>query len=118
MTSRTESHASRVPDMLASICVPSYNRPELIKKLLESVDCRPERVEVVIREDKAPRRAEVRAAVEDCAARSPLRIVYRENETNLGYDGNIRSLIETAQGDFVIFRGDDHWFLPGKLDRY
>lgn len=104
--------------MLASICVPSYNRPELIRQLLESIDCRPKRVEVVICEDKAPRRAEVRAAVESFAAGSPVSIVYRENEVNLGYDGNIRRLIEMAQGDFVIFMGDDDWFLPGKLDQY
>jgi glycosyltransferase involved in cell wall biosynthesis len=104
--------------MLASICVPSYNRPELIQHLLESIDCRPDRVEVVIHEDKAPRRDEVRGAVQAFAARSPLRVVYRENQENLGYDGNMRRLIESAQGEFVIFMGDDDWFLPGKLEQY
>src|SRR4051812_49240626 len=113
-----EFRTSCASDMLASICIPSYNRPELIKTLLDSVDCRPDRVEVVIHEDKAPRREEVRAVVEAFAARSPLRVIYRENEINHGYDANIRSLVEAAQGDFVIFMGDDDWFLPRKLESY
>jgi len=104
--------------MLLSICIPSYNRPELLKVLLESIDCDPGRTEIVIREDKAPRRAEVRAAVQAFATTSPFRVFYEENETNLGYDGNLRRLIDAAKGDFVLFMGDDDWFQPGQLGKY
>ena len=104
--------------MLASICIPSYNRPELLAVLLRSIDCRPERVEVVIHEDKAPRRAEVRSAVEAFSKASPLQLRYHENEENLGYDGNLRSLVTAARGDFVILLGDDDWFVSGQLDKY
>lgn len=104
--------------MLASICIPSYNRPEMLQHLLQSVDCRPGRVEIVVHEDKAPRRAEVRAVVEAFAARSQHPVRYVENAVNLGYDANVRALIGSARGEFVIFMGDDDWFVPGKLDGY
>lgn len=101
-----------------SICIPSYNRPELLKVLLQSIDCNPERAEVVISEDKAPRRDDVRSVVQAFAKNSPLRVRYQENEINLGYDGNLRRLIEAANGEFLLFIGDDDWFLPGQLEKY
>src|SRR5712692_6186147 len=104
--------------MLLSICIPSYNRPELLKVLLESIDCDPARVEIVVREDSAPRRAEVRMAVQAFAKTSPFRVFYAENDTNLGYDRNLRRLIDAAKGDFVLFMGDDDWFRPGQLEKY
>ncbi|MBI4964990.1 MAG: glycosyltransferase family 2 protein [Desulfomonile tiedjei] len=103
---------------LLSICIPSYNRPEQLKRLLESIDCDPASVEVVIAEDHAPLRAEVRAVVDGFACKSPYRTRYHENDQNLGYDGNIRRLIDLAAGNFVLFMGDDDWFSPGALDLY
>src|SRR5882757_8613633 len=104
--------------MLLSICIPSYNRPELLKVLLQSIDCNPEQTEIVISEDNAPLREEVRSVVQTFAKNSPVEVRYKENEINLGYDGNLRSLIEAAQGEFVLFMGDDDWFLPGQLEQY
>jgi glycosyltransferase involved in cell wall biosynthesis len=104
--------------VLLSICIPSYNRPELLKVLLESIDCDPARVEVVVSEDHAPRREEVRAVVQAFAAASRFRVSYEENQTNMGYDGNLRRLIEAAKGDFALFMGDDDWFHPGQLAKY
>ena len=46
-----------------SICIPSYNRPNELCNLLASIDCNPTDVEVVICEDLAPKRADVRAVV-------------------------------------------------------
>jgi glycosyltransferase involved in cell wall biosynthesis len=103
---------------LLSICIPSYDRPERLKSLLESVDVEPETAEIVICEDGAPRRAEVREVVARFRASSPYQITYAENEKNLGYDGNLRQLIRTARGTWVVFMGDDDLFVPGALDRF
>ncbi len=103
---------------LLSICVPSYNRPGQLGKLLATVDCSAARVEIVICEDAAPRREEVRRIVEEFQAESPYRVVYEENTSNLGYDGNLRRLIEVASGVFVLFMGDDDWFPADVLDKY
>lgn len=49
-----------------SICIPSYNRPAEIRRLLDSIDTTHfDEVEIVICEDKAPKREEVRAQVQD-----------------------------------------------------
>lgn len=75
-------------------------------------------VEIVICEDNAPKRAEVRAAVEDYRKASPYEVVYVENEVNCGYDRNLRNLINHASGEFILFMGDDDLFVPGALDEY
>src|SRR5437870_4748652 len=103
---------------LLSICIPAYNRPRQLVELVRSVDCAPEDVEIVICEDRSPKQAEIRDAIEAEARRSPYRIRYSENAENLGYDGNIRHLIEAATGKYVLFMGDDDLFVPGALDRF
>jgi abequosyltransferase len=103
---------------LLSICIPSYNRPEQLGQLLASIDAQPGELEIVIGEDVAPKQAEVRERVAAYSQHSPYPVVYYENERNLGYDGNLRGLVAHAQGEFVLFMGDDDWFAPGKLDAY
>ena len=103
---------------LLSICIPSYDRPERLKSLLASVDVAPATAEIVICEDAAPRRAEVREVVAAFRASSAHRVVYAENERNLGYDANLRQLIRNATGTWVVFMGDDDLFVPDALDRF
>lgn len=101
-----------------SICIPSYNRPRQLGTLLTSIDCEPEEVEVVICEDAAPKRLDVRACVEEVCATSKYQIHYHENEVNLGFDGNLRRLVERASGEYILFMGDDDLFVPGALDSF
>ena len=37
---------------------------------------------------------------------------------NLGYDGNLRFLVDNAEGRFCIFMGDDDIWCPGALNEY
>ena len=104
--------------MLLSICIPSYNRPESILRLLQSVDAPVEKIEIVIAEDHAPRRIEVCNQVDLFKESSVYQVVYHENEKNLGYDANLRSLLSLAKGKFVIFMGDDDVFKPTALAKY
>jgi abequosyltransferase len=104
--------------MLLSICIPSYNRPDEIKRLLNSIDCKHTEIEIVICEDCAPLRNLVREVVEEFATNSVYKINYIENENNLGYDRNLRKLIEVSSGDFVLFMGDDDRFFDGALDKF
>ena len=100
-----------------SICIPSYNRPETLARLLRTIDSTADDIQIVICEDKAPRRLEVRAAVEEFKKESPYQIKYIENEINKGYDWNIRDFIVNADGEYVMYMGDDDGFIPGQLDR-
>lgn len=101
-----------------SICIPSYNRPGELRKLLASIDCPTGEVEVVICEDLAPKRDEVRATVMAFAASSTHPIHYYENTENLGFDGNLRRLVECATGQYILFMGDDDLFVPGAIARF
>lgn len=101
-----------------SICVPSYNRVSELHNLLSSIDCNPSAVEVVICEDMAPKRGEVRAVVEAFSASSVYPVHYHENPTNRGFDGNLRRLVECATGEYIMFMGDDDLFVPGALDQF
>lgn len=98
-----------------SVCIPAYNRVEVLPELLDSVLAQDyDDYEIVVVEDLSPERAEIRAAVERYAAASP-RIRYFENEKNLGYDRNLRRTIERAEGEYCFFMGNDDLMAPGAL---
>ncbi len=102
-----------------SICIPSYNRPEELKRLIESIDATDlSEIEIVVTEDKSPKREEIRNTIRDLQETSGYTINYFENESNFGYDKNLRNCASKAQGKWVIFMGDDDVFVPGSLDKY
>ncbi|MFM1896554.1 MAG: hypothetical protein RLZZ385_1628 [Pseudomonadota bacterium] len=102
--------------MKLSVCIPAYNRAAVLPALLDSILTQDhDNYEVVICEDGSPERDPIRGVAMAYHSRYPDRIVYRENEVNLGYDGNLRRLLETASGDFVVFMGNDDLMCPGAL---
>ena len=108
-------------DILISICIPSYNRPETLLRLLNSIDINKENreiVEIVIVEDKSPLQIDIRNTVQEFQKKSDLIISYYENEINLGFDKNIREVVSKAKGKFSMFMGDDDIFVPKKLDGF
>ena len=48
---------------LISICIPSYNRPVELLRLLDSIDCNFSDIEIVIREDFSPSRLKIRSVI-------------------------------------------------------
>lgn len=105
---------------LVSICIPSYNRPKELRRLLDSIDSTifSNDIEIVVCEDHAPKREEVRTVVSEYRERTPYRINYVENDQNCGYDKNLRNLINNASGEYLLFMGDDDMFIPGRLDGF
>ena len=99
-----------------SVCVPAYNRPEVLPALLDSILYQDyDGFEIVISEDASPTRTEIRAIATRYAERYPGVIRYHENEKNLGYDGNIRQLVTLARGEYCLFMGNDDLLAPGAL---
>ncbi len=99
-----------------SVCIPAYNRPEVLSPLLDSILSQDfTHFEVVICEDNSPRRAEIATIARKYAEKFPCHIRYLENETNLGYDGNLRKLITLASGEYCLFMGNDDLMCPGAL---
>ena len=103
---------------LISISIPSYNRPEELYRLLKSIDSKQsEKFEIVICEDKSPKRDEVNKIVQKYISEVDYEVKYFENDKNLGYDKNIKELVTKASGDFIVFMGDDDTFIPDALDK-
>ncbi len=101
-----------------SICIPSYNRPQQLGRLLASIDCDSADIEIVICEDLAPKRLQVRAIVNAFAQTNAYLTHYYENTINCGFDGNLRRLVECAAGEYIVFMGDDDLFVPGALRQF
>jgi abequosyltransferase len=101
---------------LITVCIPCYNRALVLPALLDTVLCQSfDDFDVLLREDGSPQRDAIRAVVQDYQRRHPGRIQYIENARNLGYDGNLRALIEAATGDYCLFMGNDDLMCEGTL---
>ena len=99
-----------------SVCIPAYNRARHLGALLDSAFAQDYRnFEVVICEDDSPQRLHIAEIVTAYSRRYPGMIRYCENMRNLGYDANIRNLIEKARGEFCFFMGNDDLMCPGAL---
>ncbi len=105
---------------LLSICIPSYNRPTELISLLNSIEKNNySKIEVVICEDRSPNRINIREQVNVFKVKNPdLNLAYYENDINYGYDRNLVELITKAKGDFIMFMGDDDFFVSGNLELY
>ena len=105
--------------MILSIAVPSYDRPDEILRLLNSIDLKDFKdFEVVICEDYSKSRNEIRETILRFKEESEINIQYFENYENFGYDRNIIELLHKASGEFVLFMGDDDYFNEGVLKKY
>lgn len=99
-----------------SVCIPAYNRAAVLPELLDSILGQdPPPFEIVICEDGSPERPQIADVVRRYQAAHPGRIELFENERNLGYDGNLRRLVERASGDYCVFMGNDDLMAPGSL---
>lgn len=102
-----------------SICIPSYNRPATLKRLLNSIDSKlVDEIQIVICEDKSPKRQEIRNVVDEFKKSSPYTVKYVENGENLGFDKNWRECSIQADGEYLLYMGDDDGFIPNALDNY
>jgi len=105
------------PRKLFSICIPAYNRPHYLGPLLDSILAQNFRdFEIVICEDNSSERDRIAAVVGEYRSRYPGILHYFENEENLGYDGNVRNLVQKASGEFCFFMGNDDIMCPGALE--
>jgi abequosyltransferase len=101
---------------IISVCIPAYNRPEVLPALLDSIlEQDFDDYEIVICEDKSPMRQDIATVVSNYLSKFPGRIVYFENEQNLGYDANLRNLFEKATGQYCFFMGNDDLMCPAAL---
>ncbi len=90
--------------MLLSICVPTYNRPESIKIILEGfVNFQNDELEIIISDDNIISN-ENEVVVKNF---NDKRIKYFRNEKNLNFGANMLKSIERSKGEFIYILMDD-----------
>ena len=110
------------PKMLSpmiTVAVPAYNRPDELGSLLKTIlDQDFVDFDVLVVEDCSPRQAEIKQVVEQAARqRGHVRVRFVANPRNLGFDGNLRQILELSEGEFTLFMGDDDLLRPSALAR-
>src|SRR3990167_10535872 len=87
---------------ILSICIPTYNRPEELRRLLESVMPQmDERVEFVIGDD-----GDELVTGKILADFPGADIIYFKNQKRLGFDANLIAVTARATGEYVWWCGD------------
>ncbi len=101
-----------------SICVPTFNRPDLVQaaiaSIAQSAPATGGEVEIVVT-DNSPEVSE--AACRRALAAWGGRSVYVANATNLGAAGNLNACVAHATGRFLIFVCDDDSLLPDAVPK-
>lgn len=99
-----------------SICIPAYNRAKHLGPLLDSIFSQNfSSFEIVICEDMSREREQISGIVRMYSEKYPGVLKYYENPINLGYDANIRNLIEKASGEYCFFMGNDDIMCDGAM---
>lgn len=102
--------------ILLSVCIPTYNRVDYLKKCLESVvsqggfNC--DDIEVLISNNASEDDTE--KVVKSFQGRFK-NIRYIKNDVNFGVEKNILKLLNNFQGDYFFLLCDDNILLPGSL---
>ena len=103
---------------LLSICIPTYNRAELLRLALQSLISQVrelnDEVELIISDNCSPDHTQ--EVVQWAQQQIP--ILYHRNDENIGAARNMLVLTnELAKGDFCWIIGDDDMVLKGKLPK-
>ena len=93
------------------ICIPTYKRPDFLRRCLASIidqaDGLP--VQIFVADDSCSDAND--AVLSEAVLRFPA-LTHRKNETNLGINENIRRVVEMADTEYAWLVGEDDYFLP------
>lgn len=101
--------------MALSVCIPTYNRPDLLIECITSVlasNIRP--IEIVVSDDAHDADVATRLAALQLPHDVTLRYIPNQNEA--GQAGNVRNAFEHATFERLVLMHDDDFFLPRGLD--
>lgn len=107
-----------MPEKLLSICIPTFNRANILDKTLSELVSEPSfksgKIEICISDNASPDNTE---SVVKNYTKKFNNIIYTRNKENTGIiDGNFPIVGALASGTFIKFLNDYAYFIPGELD--
>jgi len=96
---------------ILSICIPSYNRADMLSAAIESIlNQAAEGVEIVVSDNASTDNTD--SVMRDLARRHP-HIRYVRSDVNVGADRNFLKVVELAAGRYTWLMGSDDMVAPG-----
>lgn len=97
-----------------SVCIPTYNRSELLKQTLESVLCQiNDEVEIVVCDNASS--DDTYKVINEYIKKNT--ISYYRNKKNMGMDYNFLQCLRNATGEYIQLLSDDDILLPGAINK-
>ena len=97
-----------------SICIPTFNRAELLNKaLISALAIRSEQIEILVQDNGSED-----ATISVCDSFSDSRLFVERNSSNIGVLRNVYRLFQRCRGEYVLMMTDDDYFLPGACDAF
>ncbi|MCA8829546.1 glycosyltransferase [Hymenobacter pini] len=107
------SHAPTEP--LLSICVPTYQRPELLARALRSIGPLSAEVEVVVSDNSTQNDYSEQITTHVLADQPAAQWRYYRNAPGCNAATNWVACVERARGHYILMLHDDDYLLPGGL---
>lgn len=101
---------------LVSICIPTYKRPDLLRRALESCLAQEHRPLEILVGDDSPS-DEAGAYIRELSRDSQVVFRYRLNRPSLGQASNVNRLFLEASGDKLMLLHDDDLLMPKAVQR-
>lgn len=103
------------PPPLLSVCIPTHNRPDLLRRTLKSIKTsKPGLIEAIVSDNLD--NGDSREVVEQVFSNVPFRWTYVVNDSQSGSSGNANKCIDMASGKYVYLIHDDDFLYPEGLD--
>lgn len=103
---------------ILSIGITSYKRIKELERCLKSIQTEyVDDIEIIVSEDHSPLYKEIGELVERLAKKSKYRLLFLNNEINLGYDMNLGSIIQKCSGEYIFLLSDDDMVEEKSLDK-
>jgi len=100
-------------EIILSICIPTYNRAQLLERCVKSILVSNNRnIEIVISNNASTdNTSEILKSLQDS------RIKYQSNKINIGASRNLIKVLKSAKGKWIFILTDDDYLLPGALEK-
>ena len=103
-----------------SIIIPTYNRPQMLRRALQSIQTnKKENIEVVVCDDKSENdnNEQNKEIIDEFSQRAGIQIKYFENTRTKGVSGARNCAIEESVGEWLLFLDDDDAFADNYIDK-